>query len=141
MIRRTLGSNHSVTSVTTLPWPRCEHGVLSSSPTSNHRNASPFCSSSMSSSGGTSDILVTPPRTTIALQTMNWDKSTTLKPPNLGISKRFHVHSSSLLKSPLMNKFNRGKVCQFVHLYHQSFTDYTLVLIIHRLSLMRGCGW
>ena len=77
-----------------------------------------FCPSSMSesnmsSSGGTSDLLVTPPITTISLQTMNGNKPTTFKgpPSNLRISKRFHVHSSALLKSPMMNKFNRGKVC------------------------------
>ena len=83
--------------------------------------------SSMSSSGGTSDFLITPPGTTVPLQTMNCNKSTTVKPSNLTISKRFYVHSSALLKSPLMNKFNHGKVCSFVHLYHQLFTDYPLV--------------
>jgi len=111
MLRWTSGS---VTSVTTLLWLlRRKPRVLSSSQSSNHCNACPVPSSSMSSmssSGGTSDVLITPPRTTIA-QSMNWDLSTAIKPPNLSrISKRFHVHSFSLLKLLLMNKINWGKI-------------------------------
>jgi len=128
--------------VTMLLWPlRHKPGVLSSSQSSNHRNTCPVPSSSMSSmssSGGTSDVLITPPRTTIA-QSTNWDLSTAVKPPNLSrISKQFHIHSSLLLKSPLMNKFNQGKVSSFIYLYNQSSTDY---MIICRLGPMRGCGW
>ena len=94
----------------------------------------------MSSSSGTSDLLITPPRMTVALQTMNWKKSVgTFKgPSNLGISKWVYVH---------LHCWNRHwwislTAAKYVNLSTLIFTDYTLVLIIHcRLSLMRGCDW